>query len=222
MFLGHYGPALALRPANSRSRVRLWHLFVAVQFMDILWSVLVLLHIEKVRIIPGFMAASSLDLYYMPFTHGLPGSIAISVVAGALFTTWSKRIKDGVIIAIGVFSHWILDLIVHTRDLPLWDNHYKVGFGLWNHLALSLIVEFLVFALGGLIYVRRMPGTALRVTIVGVAVGLVQVWTIFGPQGMNAAALAITALVLYVVIALTAVWIERGSTHYGVAGYPGR
>ena len=211
MFLGHYGPALALRPANSGNRVRLWHLFVAVQLMDIVWSVLVLLHIEKVRIVPGFMAASSLDLYYMPFTHGLPGSIAISVVGGALFYLWSKRTADGAVIALAVFSHWILDLVVHTRDLPLWDNRYKVGFGLWNHLALSLIVEFLVFTLGGWIYVRRMPGTGVRVTIVGVIVGLVQVWTIFGPQGTSTSALAITALGAYIVIALAAVWIERGA-----------
>ena len=69
MFIGHYGPSFACKAAKPA--IPLWVLFLAVQFVDIVWSILVLLGIEKVRIVPGFTATNPLDLYYMPYTHSL-------------------------------------------------------------------------------------------------------------------------------------------------------
>ena len=57
--------------------------------MDLVWSVLVLLGIEKLRIVPGFTEANALDLYYMPYTHGLPGSIVLS-----LFLPWDHPFRS--------------------------------------------------------------------------------------------------------------------------------
>ena len=61
MFIGHYGPAFsikAIRPATP-----IWLLFIAVQIVDIAWSVLVLLGIEKLRIVPGITASNPLDRF---------------------------------------------------------------------------------------------------------------------------------------------------------------
>ncbi|MGZ5924840.1 MAG: hypothetical protein ACXWK2_09750, partial [Rhizomicrobium sp.] len=63
MFIGHYGPALAAKPLEQR--LPLWLLFLAVQWLDIGWSALVMLNVEKLRIVKGFTQGSSLDLYYM-------------------------------------------------------------------------------------------------------------------------------------------------------------
>jgi hypothetical protein len=63
MFIGHYGPALGAKAALRR--IPLWVLFVAVQWLDIVWSMLVMSGIEKVKIVPGFTQGSDLDLYYM-------------------------------------------------------------------------------------------------------------------------------------------------------------
>src|SRR5277367_2283693 len=82
MFVGHYGVSFAMQP--TARRVPLWVWFIAVQWLDVVWSLLVLLGVEKLRIVPGFTQANALDLYYMPFTHGLPGSIALSVALGAV------------------------------------------------------------------------------------------------------------------------------------------
>src|SRR5712671_535455 len=82
MFVGHYGVSFAAKPTGAR--VPLWLWFIAVQWLDVVWSVLVLMGIEKVRIVPGFTQANPLDLYYMPFTHGLPGSLVLSLVLGAI------------------------------------------------------------------------------------------------------------------------------------------
>ena len=74
MFVGHYGVSFAAR-ARVGARLPLWVWFIAVQWMDVAWSVLVLLGVEKLRIVPGFTEANALDLYYMPYTHGLPGAM---------------------------------------------------------------------------------------------------------------------------------------------------
>ncbi len=69
MFVGHYSVAFACR--TERNRIPLWVLFVAVQFLDYVWATLVLLGIEKLRVIKGFTAGSMLDSYFHPYSHSL-------------------------------------------------------------------------------------------------------------------------------------------------------
>ena len=130
------------RPKQARPPLWVW--FIAVQWMDVVWSVLVLLGIEKLRIVPGFTQANSLDFYYMPYTHSLPGSVLLSLVFGvivALFTS-GNRVTTILLVAAASFSHWVLDLVVHVHDLPLYDNAAKIGFGLWRHVVLSFYANF--------------------------------------------------------------------------------
>src|SRR5262249_31687626 len=128
MFIGHYGPALAAKPLARQ--IPLWLLFVAVQWLDFCWSALVLLGVEKGRIVPGLTQRRSLDLYYMPFTHGLIGALVLSIVFGAVGSAIvrTRRMAAFAVLAAAVFSHWLLDLVVHMPDLPLIDDQMKVGF----------------------------------------------------------------------------------------------
>jgi hypothetical protein len=213
MFVGHYGVSFAAKPAGAR--VPLWVWFIAVQWLDVIWSVLVLMGIEKLRIVPGFTQANPLDLYYMPFTHGLPGSIVLSLVFGGIvasFTT-ANRGATLVLVAAASFSHWVLDLVVHTPDLPLYDNTAKVGFGLWRHVALSFPLELIVLGLGAWLYVRvtRFASAKGRHAFWGFVIFLaaVQVYANFGPPPSSPEAMAGIALAFYVVLALLAAWIER-------------
>src|ERR1044072_6743654 len=64
MFVGHYSVAFAAK--SERNKIPLWVLFVAVQFLDYIWATLVLLGIEKLRVIKGFTAGSMLDSYFPP------------------------------------------------------------------------------------------------------------------------------------------------------------
>ena len=52
MFVGHYGVAFGAKPLTPV--VPLWVYFIAVQWLDVVWSILVLLGIEKLHIVPGF------------------------------------------------------------------------------------------------------------------------------------------------------------------------
>ena len=93
MFIGHYGPAFAGKAIEKR--LPLWLLFIAVQWLDVMWSALVMLNVEKLRIVKGFTEGSSLDLYYMPFTHGLIGALALSALLGAIATLYGDApLKD--------------------------------------------------------------------------------------------------------------------------------
>jgi len=134
MFVGHYGVGFAAKRVEPS--IPLWLLFIAVQLLDVLWAPFVLLGIEKVRIVPGFTATNPLDLYYMPFTHGLVAALLWSCAGGLAYQILARRMA-GIVIGVAVFSHWVLDFIVHRPDLPLCDDSAKVGLGLWNAPALG-------------------------------------------------------------------------------------
>jgi len=126
VFVGHYGVAFAVK--SERNRIPLWVLFVAVQLLDFLWVPFVLLGIEKVQMVPGITATNSLDLYYMPYTHSLIGALIWSGAAFLIYNlvTGTKASNiAALIVAFAVFSHWILDLIVHRPDLAIYDNNFE-------------------------------------------------------------------------------------------------
>src|SRR5204863_7259819 len=154
MFVGHYGVSFAAKKADPA--VPLWVLFIAVQLLDVLWAPFVLLGVEKVRIVPGITASNPLDLYYMPYTHSLVAAILWSVAVAALarllpgVTTRSAAVWIG----IAVFSHWVLDVLVHRPDLPLYDDTMKIGFGLWNYPAVALALETALLFGGMLLYLK--------------------------------------------------------------------
>lgn len=213
MFVGHYGVSFAAK--RHASHLPLWIWFVAVQWMDIVWSLLVLPGIEKLRIVPGFTQANALDLYYMPYTHGLPGSIILSLILGvavALFFP-GNRGTTILVVAAASFSHWVLDLIVHVQDLPLYDNTAKVGLGLWRHVLLSFPLELILLGLGAWFCARtEMFASARgRLALSGFVIFLVvaQVYANFGPPPSSADAMALTALALYALMAVSAAWVER-------------
>jgi len=141
MFVGHYGVSFAAKQVHKP--IPLWLLFVAVQWLDVCWSVLVMLGVEKLRVVRGFTEGSNLDLYYMPYTHGLLGAVCLSLLfagASALFFK-ERRSRVFWIVAACAFSHWLLDLVVHVPDLPLIGDSVKIGFGLWRNVAISLPLE---------------------------------------------------------------------------------
>jgi len=98
MLVGHYGPAFALKGAERR--IPLWVFFVAVQWMDVLWSAFVALGIERFRIVPGFTATNVLDLYYMPFTHSLPGAAVLALVLSAIVAAFYRENRGRVLIVV--------------------------------------------------------------------------------------------------------------------------
>jgi hypothetical protein len=188
-----------------------------VQWLDVVWSVLVLLGVEKLRITPGFTEANALDLYYMPYTHGLPGAIILSLGFGCIVAMFAAgdRAKTALLIASASFSHWVLDLVVHTHDLPLYGNSAKVGFGLWRDVAVSFPLEVATLGLGAWLYARatRYANPKRRYVFWGFVTVLaaIQVYANFGPPPSSPSAMALTALGLYAALSLLAAIVEPGA-----------
>ena len=214
MFIGHYGPAFAAKPIVKP--IPLWLLFVAVQWLDVCWSALVLSGIEKVRIIPGFTEGSPLDLYFMPYTHGLLGALILSFVFGvlALLFVHERRAAVIAVVAGAVFSHWLLDLVVHVPDLPLIGDTDKVGFGLWRWIWISLPLELVTLLAGAIVYARTVPSKTRRgdlgLWVFVAAMVAVELYGAFGPAPESPAAEAQTALVAYGALALLAGLVDWG------------
>ena len=209
MFVGHYGVSFAAKRAEPS--IPLWVLFIAVQFLDVLWAPFILLGIEKVRIVPGITASNPLDLYYMPYTHSLVGAIGWSVV-GFLAYRFAFRpasTRAAAIVGAAVFSHWVLDFLVHRPDLPLYDNTAKVGLGLWNLPAVALGLEAALLFGGMWLYFRLGIARRTAMLVFGVVMLAIQSYVFFGPPPASDKAAAATALVSYAVFAAVIRALER-------------
>jgi membrane-bound metal-dependent hydrolase YbcI (DUF457 family) len=213
VFVGHYGPSLAIKAA--RNSIPLWVLFVAVQLLDVCWSAFVLLGVEKVRIVPGITATNPLDLYYMPYTHSLMGALFWSVAAAVGYHLFRKGgdWSPAVLVGTAVFSHWVLDFLVHRPDLPLYDNSLKVGLGLWNYPAPAFVLEMVVLFGGMYLYLKKTKPIArfgaYGMVIFGFVMLAIQAYIFFGPPPASDKSAAATALVTYAAFAATAYWLER-------------
>ena len=213
MFVGHYGVSFAATRTNVP--LPLWVWFVAVQWLDFGFMTLLLAGVEKARLVDGFTESNALDLYYMPYSHGLPGAIGMSLGLAVIVAVAFKAGRTPMafaMVALASFSHWILDLFMHTPDMPLYDNHAKVGFGLWDHPLASLTLEFATLVLGAWLYTRSPAVSRQGARLVWAFVALlvvVHLGSTFGPSPSSPEAFAVTALVAYVLFAALAAWVER-------------
>jgi hypothetical protein len=217
MFVGHYSVAFAAK--SEKNKIPLWVLFVAVQFLDYIWATLVLLGIEKLRVIKGFTAGSMLDSYFHPYSHSLVTAILWSSVAAIGYKVFCSR--DGcyytkyapLIVGVAVFSHWILDLIAHPRDLPIYDNAWKVGFGLWNYRDPEFVLEVALLAIGIVLYLTRNVLSAARKAAViafGVVLVVVQIGDTYVPRTpLSDKATAMGVWIFYTLFVIIAFLLEN-------------
>jgi hypothetical protein len=153
MFLGHYGVGLS---AKKAAPVSLGLLFLAVQFLDLLWPTFLLLHIENAAINTTPGAKTPLLFTYYPYSHSLFMAIVWSVLFGGVYWIIKRNSKYAFVLGLCVLSHWLLDLIVHVPDLPLYPSasSAKVGLGLWNAPFVAFLVEIGIFLIGLILYLR--------------------------------------------------------------------
>ena len=150
MFIGHFGPASFF----ARQAIPLWHCFVAVQVVDYIFFPLVLLGIEHVEVVPNATAVNHFETIHIGYSHSLASAVLLSLLAYVIYPLLNKSAKRGgaLLIAGLVFSHWILDLVAHLPDLPLWPHGHVVGMGLWAFFWPSLIVESALFVFGAIYF----------------------------------------------------------------------
>ena len=172
-----------------------------------------LIGIEHVRIEPGNTVVTPLDFYDYPFSHSFLGAIVWALALGLLYFAFRRYARGAWLVGVCVFSHWILDAIVHRPDLPLipWINIY-IGFGLWNSLVASVVVEFGLFFIGVVLYLRTTVAQSRsgKFGLWSLIVVLVIIWlaNIFGPPPPSEKAIAVVGNASWLFV-LCAYWIDH-------------
>jgi len=192
MFLGHFGMGFGSKAAARKTS--LGTLFLAAQFVDLLWPTLLLLGVERVAIQPGITKVTPLDFTFYPYSHSLVAAIVWGLVIGGLYWLIKRYPRGALVVGALVVSHWVLDVAVHRPDLPLLSRDPKVGFGLWNSLPATLLAEFGVFAGGLYLYLSRTVAKdrtgAIALWALVAFLAVVYAGNVFGPAPTSVAAIA--------------------------------
>jgi hypothetical protein len=156
---GHLAIGLAAKSAAPKAP--LWVLLLASEVLDLLCFGFVAIGIEKLGVSHTDLSRGLTVLApaSIPWSHGLFMSIVWSVVAAAIAYAFYRDHRTAAIVGLAVFSHWMLDFIVHPGELPLlFIGSPMVGLGLWTTgpgLILSGILEIALLTSGVALYLRR-------------------------------------------------------------------
>jgi membrane-bound metal-dependent hydrolase YbcI (DUF457 family) len=153
MFIGHF--ALGFASKGIDKRPSLGTMFIAVQWLDLLWPVLILTGVEKVKIEPGITELTPMNFEYYPWSHSLLMAAVWGILFALIYSLITKNTKSAILLFFLVLSHWLLDYLTHRPDLPLTPfSEIKVGLGLWNYKWPAIIIETIIFILGIFIYLK--------------------------------------------------------------------
>ncbi|MFC2084634.1 hypothetical protein ACFLS9_06230, partial [Bacteroidota bacterium] len=186
----------------------LWLLFISVQLVDILAFLFVLLDIEQIKYNPSTNPFLRTIIEYVPYSHALFANVILALIVFIVF--W--KIKDkkwGIVLFVGVLSHWFLDVLVHFSDMPLFHNSFKVGLGLWQLPLIAFLFELFIFILAGYFLLKGSNKIIRHLfLIILLSIGFSAMF--FAPESEATPAMAsIVSLTLYAVFTALAYWCER-------------
>ena len=211
MFIGHFGTGFAVKKVAPA--ISLGTLFLASQFIDLIWPILLLLGIEQVLIEPGNTMVTPLNFTYYPFTHSLLAVVVWGIIIGVIYYLFRKNFWNSVWLGILVPSHWLLDLLTHRPDLPLLPgSEIKVGLGLWDSLIGTVVIEVFIFIAGVYLYLKatraknRTGSIALWALVLFLV--LVYISNLVGPPPPSSKMIAWVGLTQWLLV-FWAYWIDR-------------
>jgi hypothetical protein len=209
VFVGHLAVALGARAAEPR--VPLGVAVAAAFALDLAWPILLLVGLETVRVQPGDTAFTSLAFESYPWSHSAALVLVWSLVAGFLARATLRSSRAGALVGALVFSHWLLDVVTHRPDLPLWPGGPLVGWRLWDSIPGTIVVEGGLLAAGLVMYLRTTSprdaaGRWALAALVGLAatIWISQPWS---PPPPSSTAVAVGALALWLFLPW-ARWVE--------------
>lgn len=152
MFIGHFALGFAAKKISPKTNLA-WN-FLACQLLDLIWPILVLMGIETVQVDPNATRFTPLDFSHYPYSHSLLMTLFWSAALALIYFAWKKDKKSAVILGLLVLSHWILDLVTHRPDLPIFLDGPMMGLGLWNSKLATVILEGGLFIFGIYLYLQ--------------------------------------------------------------------
>lgn len=210
MFLGHFGVAFAAKKAAPKTS--LGTLVFAAQFADLLWPLLLLAGIEKVRIVPGLLPASPFDFTSYPISHSLIAQLGWGALLGLIYFAIKRDAKSAWLVGALVPTHWVLDFIAHRPDMPIYPGSEKFGLGMWQSVPLTISVEYVLFAVGIALYLRATRARDAKgewaFWSFVVLLGVLYPASLFGPPPPSVQVLAVSALAIWLIVPWAA-WADR-------------
>jgi hypothetical protein len=199
MFVGHLAAALSAKKVTPELPLGV---AVAAAFgLDLLWPLLLLTGLETVRLSPDDTAFTHLAFESYPWSHSFVMVGVWAVLSASLATRLWGSWRVGGLVGLLVVSHWLLDLVTHRPDLPIWPGGPVVGLGLWYSIPGTLVLEGALLVAGVWLYTRATTardrtGRLGFSSLIGLCllIWATQPWT---PLPPNAAAVAWGALVLW-------------------------
>jgi hypothetical protein len=154
VFVGHF--ALALAAKRVEPEVSLGWLMAAVSAADLIWPWLLLAGAERVAITPGVTAFTPLTFIAYPWSHSAVMLVLWGLALAGLGRWRGLPARACALLAVLVFSHWLLDVATHVPDMPLWPaaSSPKLGLGLWRSIPATLAVEGAMWVAGLAVYLR--------------------------------------------------------------------
>lgn len=211
MFIGHFAVGMGAKAAAPK--VSLGSLFIAAQFLDLLWPTLLLFGVEQVEIAPGITKLTPLDFVNYPITHSLLMACVWGLLFFGIYKITAKDTRIALILGLCVVSHWVLDLVVHRPDLPLTPTgDAKLGWGLWNMPAATFLIEGALYIAGIVLYLRATKAKN-KVGIYGFwamvgLLALIYVANVFGPPPPSVKAIAWAGQLQWLFV-LMAYWVDK-------------
>ena len=150
MFIGHY--ALGLAAKRIAPRTSLGTLLLAPSLADLLWPVFLLLGWERVRVTGGANPFLALTFDAYPVSHSLLALLGWGILLTLLYWWRTGDARAATIVGLLVVSHWVLDVVTHVPDMPLYPGGPKVGLGLWNSVTGTVLIEGAMFVAGAWVY----------------------------------------------------------------------
>ena len=114
-----------------------------MQLVELLWVVFTYLGIEHARVTPD-----AIHLDFLPYSHSVFTGALLAAIALLMGKT-VHRSNVGIAIALGIFSHIVLDIIHHEPNITLLPMAWgpRLGLNLQGYPVLDFIVE-LGFCIG--------------------------------------------------------------------------
>ena len=204
MFIGHFAAGLVTK--KIAPSISLGTLFLATQFADLIWPILVILGIEKVSVDYSATQVTPFNFSHYPYSHSLGMGMVWAIALFIALKAFKRNTFESSIAGLMVLSHWVLDFLSHRPDMPLWINEGpKFGLGLWHSVPLTLLVEVSFFIVASVIYLKTTNSWKNKrvLSLLGFLL-IVYALNLFGPKppiDLTGSQIALPALALWLVVA---------------------
>jgi hypothetical protein len=212
MLVGHL--AVGFLAKRSEPTLSLGTALLAPILSDLVLFVLVIVGLERIEFGTGAGAAAYLRAIDISYSHSLLMTVVWSALLAGAFYLWRRTARAALMLAAGVLSHWLLDVVSHVPDMPLAPGlRTYFGLGLWTSVPATVLLEGGLWITALILYASTKRGVRLGFWLVfGVGcVILTLAWlqNITGPPPPNPAAAPFASLIFFALVVFWGFWVNR-------------